>query len=84
MSCFTQCQDLKLYDYNSNSTVLIDHCVCTGCCYNINTLIYFIYLFFFLSTMCLCCSIITKNKKDEESITFFQRRERLPAYSETV
>ncbi len=84
MSCVTQCQELKLYDYNSNSTVNIEHCVCTGCCYNINTFIYFIYIFFFISTMCLCCSIITKKKSAEERQLMLQQREQLPEYSETV
>ena len=87
MSCYSQCTDLKLYDYNTNTTIDIINCECSGCCYNINSFINFMYLTFYLMTMFIICSI-GNGKKNQYSEHYelinAEQTPPAPAYTENV
>ena len=89
MTCFTQCQELEIYNYKINNTVNIKDCECKGCCYNIYSFFQFIYISFFIFTMILFCNMSSKNNRKiiavpEERINIMQAEEAAPAYTENT
>lgn len=83
MSCSTECQELKVYDYNQNKTVDIIECSCTGCCNTINMFIYFLYFCSFMMISVLLCQLSNYRQKQRVAI-LVNNEEHLPAYTENV
>jgi hypothetical protein len=81
MRCFTECQELKVYDYNSNKTTDIIECSCTGCCNNIHMFIYFLYFCSFIIISLAFCEMSSYKKKQRQILVV---NEELPAYTENV
>lgn len=81
MSCSTECQELKVYDYNQNRTTDIIECSCTGCCNTIHMFIYFLYFSSFVMISFLLCEISSYKKRQRRSVLV---TEDLPAYTENV
>ena len=82
MSCFNECTELVVYDYAHNVTVNLDHCICTGCCYNINIMMNMFIFFFMFVSFILIGDLNKKYRK--VFITIPSHEERLPEYTETV
>lgn len=84
MSCSTQCQELKIYDYNRNGTTDIIECSCTGCCNNIHNFIYFLYFCSFMMISLLLCEMSSYRKKQRHAVLVNTEQQQLPVYTETV
>ena len=84
MSCLRECQEIKVYDYNTNKTTDILSCSCTGCCNMILVFIYFLFFCVFLLSSILICKI-SNYKKNQRGIPILtNNHEQLPAYTENV
>ena len=81
MSCFTECQDLKVYDYNRNQTIEISECSCKGCCSNITMFIYFLYFCSLTMISILLCEMSSYKKRQRDIIL---THEELPPYTDNV
>ena len=86
MSCLTECQEIKVYDYNSNQTVEFEDCSCTGCCNTINLLLNYFYFTFFIIMSLLFLEILFYKKKyqHERRTLIMNNNEQLPEYTENV
>ena len=78
-----QCQELKVYNYNTNTTADILNCTCSGCCYTFLLFIYFLFFCVFLMSSILICEI-SNYKKEQHRQQEQEQQQQLPAYTENV